>query len=871
MRFHKSTLSLSRISDYGCIFLFSGTIISVLVRHYWIYAHDQHKCEATLTRGQWLDSPATTPTARPFQNWQPEGCMLRDYDNLDLVKCLKKDQHIAYIGDSTIRQLFWATARKLDAERAFQEQHMTQKHTNLVFQHGDRSIVFVWDPYLNSSSHQQRAPASILSYSGLPDSTAAIVLFGGGLWHARYLGEDWLLHFTKAVDNITAYMKKDHALIPQIQATLTIFAPVQIPRYDLLDREKSQKITPARVKAMNEHLLQLSLRHGTPVAWAFPSMTFHQPAAYDPSGMHAIEDVAERMVDIILNMKCNAQLMQDHGYPLENTCCMDYPSPTWTQRIIVIFSALMLPLMLLITHIEIRSTLVPSRKVSRALTALAVAVCYCYFADRSQLWNKALKRYDPQTFAILGLATIMLGFVSVRRSEAPTIRGNPPSPAIDADQPFLSRDQSDEFKGWMQFCILIYHYLGASKVLSIYEVIRLLVASYLFMTGFGHALFFYKKGDYSLPRSAAVLIRLNLLSVILPFVMRTDYLFYYFAPLTSFWYIIVYLTMYIAHQRNYSLIFLTSKIIFSAVLVNTLIRAPRVFEDLFQLLERVCNIHWNASEWRFRLQLDSYIVYVGMLCGILSSRSAKALRLTIKEDISPFEDISLFGTFIRNHFRKLRLAGLALALTTPPVFYLFAKNAADKYAYNAWVPYVSTPVIFSYIVLRNYSRHARNYYSSIFAWMGRHSLETFTLQFHIWLAGDTKGLLKTGMLDRWIGQLGEFTVLTIIFLWICWHVSAATQTLTGWIIEPNARGNNADVSRDWERDVLPRTKSEEELSYALGVSNWVAVGMGRGASRFKGWIAQNLRVRLVIIVMVLWVLNMSRKDDQNQTLQQWQE
>ena len=452
--------------------------------------------------------------------------------------------------------------------------------------------------------------------------------------------------------------------------------------------------------------------------------------------------------------------------------------------------------------------------------------------------------------------TLVLGVLSIRRSApAPLHKDSGCLTQKVRDQPFLSRYQTDEWKGWMQFIILIYHYTGASRILWIYETIRLLVASYIFMTGFGHTVFFYKRSDYSLRRSAAVLIRLNLLSCLLPYVMNTDYLFYYFAPLISFWYLVIYFTMAVGHSRNRSWGFLVAKIMISAILTRILIRVPGIFEIIFHVLAKCFNIHWNVTEWRFRLQLDSFIVYAGMLCGTCFVTVMDGLKVETPEDCA-FDRLS----------RQVSWLCLTTAAVTPPIFYFFACRASDKYAYNAWFPYVSAAPILTYVICRNISRHTRNFHSSIFTWMGRHSLETFTLQFHIWLAADTKGLLALGVFegivgDGWGGRRVDLAVLTVIFLWVCWHVAAATQTLTNWIIDPSYGMQQLDRDDDviGVTQGLPtmKTRGDERSVCNIGrIADGVWAGAMRSASRMRTHVAGSLRVRIGIILGAMWLLNM---------------
>ena len=767
-----------------------------------------------------------------------------------------RGRQIVYAGDSTVREVFWATAKKLDQEQAYQEQHLAHKHSDISFQKDGINVEFIWDPYLNTSALHNRfksASRPPLRPFNNTEAMVAIALAGGGLWHARYLDENYIKEFAQAIDRLAPFTSQAYRYRPVADDALRLIAPVQMPWYESLSKERQQTMTPTRVNAINERLLELSVQHSIPVAWAFSLMSLQQPATYDVSGLHVVEDVAEHMVDILLNVKCNTFLMEHQGYPMEKTCCLAYPKIGWTQRLVLVW-LVGLDVLVLFNAMRFRvlssrlRAFHPPRKITRAMAVLALTLHYCYLADRTQLWNKAQKQFISREFAVLCATAVVVGVVSICRSKGP------PSPRKQSvvtavEQPFLSRDQTDEWKGWMQIIILVYHYTGGSQILPIYEVIRLLVASYIFMTGFGHSIFFARKADYSLKRSASVLLRLNLLSILLPFVMGTEYLFYYFAPLTSLWYVVTYLTMYVGHHRNHSLRFLIGKTFVSAALVNAMISNHRIFEDVFTFFRRCCAIQWDLREWRFRLQLDSYIVFAGMLSGILF------LRITEASSNSQQGDFDCCSKLLRSHLRSMRLVAILGALVTPPIFCLFARNVTDKYTYNAYVPYLSAFPILSFVILRNFTPSLRNHHSAAFAWVGRISLETFTLQFHIWLAADTKGLLSTGLFNRWGGRHAELVALSIIFLWISKQVSVATQTITSWIVDPSVVNDEGLGQNDKSDELLPRIKSQEDLTYAKMIADNVSLGAVRSASGVKNWIARDLRIRLLTLALILWVLN----------------
>lgn len=855
---------------------------AVAYRHTLLDATDPHKCGALLRDGQWLDSPELETPRRPFQNWQPPGCMLHEYKGPEIASCARSGK-VLFVGDSTIRQTFWATAKKIDRDRAEIERATVDQHGDILFSRGGLTLRFVWDPFLNSSTlydelhaYRENANPSSLEkpYAGsgsganTGNQKSIAVLIGGGLSHARHIQLDSLKHFKDAINNITSAahppdtatngkslpLYGDDGIRNQI-----FFAPIQEPLYEKLSPARAVTITPEKIDQMNEALEQLSPHQGLKVLWSFSNMTSGQPEAYSESGLHVIENVAARMADVLLNLRCNAKSARRDGYPYNRTCCNDYNPLNWVQITLLIF-ALVVLLMISFQAARAcqRSQFILRNSPESIMAAFAViscCVCYCYLADRTQVFNKVHKQYTNFDFFAFLSISLTLGIISTRGPPSHMGRRRSESyPRTLIRQAFLSRSQTDEWKGWMQCVILTYHYTGASNQLWISEIYQVLIASYLFLTGYGHAMYFYQKKDYSFRRVAAVLIRLNLLACLLPYMMRTTYTFYYFAPLASFWFLVVYLTMRIGYHRNESLQFLVGKIIISAVVVTAFTHVKGVLAVVFLALRFTCGINWNVNEWEYRLGLDKYVVYVGMLVAVLYIRISKIMSSQIRPNI--------LTEILSGYFGTVRAFFTFAALVTLPVFWFATRCFPNIFDYNSWQPYIAWLPIVAFVVLRNSTRFLRSYHATAFAWLGRYSLETYTLQYHIWLAGDTHGLLSTGIFkgdgtiknDRW----RDFVFLTSIFIWISWRVGKATRTITAWITQESVSDRRTPEKTEMHGRKASELRLPEYSNGIVGQKTTSAAGAAlvQKILRFTMW-PNDLRVRVFIILGILWFLNMT--------------
>lgn len=331
------------------------------------------------------------------------------------------------------------------------------------------------------------------------------------------------------------------------------------------------------------------------------------------------------------------------------------------------------------------------------------------------------------------------------------------------------------------------------------------------MTGYGHTTFYLKKADFGYLRVFRVrlifgidicahfyllqiLVRLNLLTLTLAYTMDTNYLSYYFAPLVSLWFLVIYLTLWIGSQLNDNTSFLVTKILLSMGTFAAFMSQAWLLEGFFEILERVFFIRWSAREWTFRVSLDQYVVYCGMFAALA----------TIKIRDNHLTEHPVWPIFVR--------ASIGVSAIVFVWFMHFELLQESKFAYNAWHPYISSLPILAFVTLRNATPLLRSCSSRVFAFIGKCSLETFIIQFHLWLAADTKGILLLIPGIKW--RALNFVLSTTFFIYVSHQVAWATGEITGWIC---GEENTLPTTRDMPRTGVLDTAGSHSETVPLAV------------------------------------------------------
>uniref|UniRef100_V5HCC7 Putative conserved plasma membrane protein n=2 Tax=Ixodes ricinus TaxID=34613 RepID=V5HCC7_IXORI len=677
-----------------------------------------------------------------YHVWQPYGCMLHTYSNAESRMCMRYiaywggKNHIVFMGDSRIRQLYRAFVHQVQPSSSLPEEDLKENiHHNLKFVDKDLKLTveFLWNPMVDAA---MRASCAHWLSRGSAERPTVLVL-GSGTWSIKLSNG--------SSQAVTEYKANVTQLVPSLDRLANTTRILWL----LQDPVVPEKLHPARRMITNELIdgyneaATHALRYSNVELWSSIRLISEGYHNDQEDGLHTGAFAVNYAIQILTNMYCN-----DHMNYNDGTCCSSSEPVTMLQ--IITFSAfgvisILALAMIVHRHLQLRRARafraddvqclingsIKQQKTKDSwyilltnLSKLGLIMGYFFLCDRTNFFMKENKYYTHLNFFLPVAYVFALGLFFTEETQHTQV---------------LHRDQTNEWKGWMQLIILIYHTTGASQVLPIYMHVRVLVTSYLFLTGYGHFTYFWQNGDFGLYRLWQMLFRMNLLVVVLCLSMNRPYQFYYFVPLVSFWFVVVFVTMTSipqvvaasAEANPLQYLYIVLKFVGLFSVVTILYMSEVFFEKIFVTRP------WKAlfvttddsiKEWWFRWKIDRYSVASGMLF---------AFAHYLLKQYRVVDD---------NHHGNLFSRGLSLTVTLGSLlglgFYTtFALVCRAKPDCNEIHAYVSFVPIISYIILRNISGLLRTRYSTFFAWFGKISLELFIAQYHIWLAADTHGVL----------------------------------------------------------------------------------------------------------------------------------
>ncbi|KAF9587845.1 hypothetical protein IFM89_006099 [Coptis chinensis] len=134
------------------------------------------------------------------------------------------------------------------------------------------------------------------------------------------------------------------------------------------------------------------------------------------------------------------------------------------------------------------SFLLENRVTLRAMSEIGAILIYYYTCDRTDIFSDSTKKYNRDLFLFLYmLLVIVSSMTSLKKHHDKSMFSGK---AIL----YLNRHQTEEWKGWMQVLFLMYHYFAATEI---YNAIRVFIAAYVWMTGFGNFSYYYIRKDFS--------------------------------------------------------------------------------------------------------------------------------------------------------------------------------------------------------------------------------------------------------------------------------------------------------------------------------------------------------------------------------------
>lgn len=336
-----------------------------------------------------------------------------------------------------------------------------------------------------------------------------------------------------------------------------------------------------------------------------------------------------------------------------------------------------------------------------AQAQVAVILLIAYIGNT---WSTTYPRndnHDPRMFWVMNGALLVASIVTLKHDKEGSARG----------VQLLSRPQTEEWKGWMQWAFIMYHYY---RVYYVYNEIRVFVSAYVWMTGFGNFLYFEKKQDYSIDRMISMWLRINYFPLLLSTCLGVPLELYYVVPLHTVGFFITMATCRIATYFKVNHKFGYWKANGIAVAVALAVHV------LFYETKAVDSLLFFSKEYHFRFQADKYSAWVGILTAMFWKKFVEYMQWAYADATKP----QVLAMWVQ------RAAGVFLLF----IWWYGFGYMTDKFMYNPLHPYIFWMPVAGWLLIRNSSKYLCELHSTALEFFGKITLETYVLQFHVFMS-----------------------------------------------------------------------------------------------------------------------------------------
>ena len=298
-------------------------------------------------------------------------------------------------------------------------------------------------------------------------------------------------------------------------------------------------------------------------------------------------------------------------------------------------------------------------------------------------------------------------------------------------------------------------------------------------------MYFDKKQDFTIDRAISMWLRINYFPLLLSFGLNVSLENYYVVPLHTTGFFITMATCYVARLiKQYYPTWSTSGVDNGYWKRNGLAIGICLFVHIiFYETPLVNSLKMFSDEYHFRFQADKYTAWVGIVSGYFWPKLKVYMQWCYND---PVEGENVSQEVVAEKKRAMwiqRVAGVGLIYFWWGMF----GHIQDKYTYNPIHPYCFWLPVAGWLMVRNSSKYLTELHSGALEFFGRITLETYVLQFHVFMNHDVKHIPivvpGSGPDGPWVLKFLNMGLCGILFVTMAYYARKITITTQETVTE----------------------------------------------------------------------------------------